>query len=262
MFVSNSDNLAATLDLKLLTEFAEKQHDFMIEFAERTEIDMKGSHLAQFKDSGRYLVRELNQTVPGEEDQFRDITKHKYFNTNNMWINLVALKKQMAAHGGMLPLPVVRNKKTVNPTDLTSAKVLQLESAIGSAFSFFDKASAMVIPRTRFAPVKTCNDMMAVRSDCYIVTPDHRLVLTENRNGMPPVIVLAEKYYNFFNLMEQLTPNGTPSLKNCDRLEINGPIAFDKNAVLIGNVVIEKDEKSENERPIVTGEVKGTYVAK
>lgn len=259
MFVSNSDNLAATLDLKLLTEFAGKNHDFMIEFAERTEIDMKGSHLAQFKDSGRYLVRELNQCVAGEESDFRDITKHKYFNTNNMWINLIALKKAMNEHKGMLPLPVVRNKKTVCPTDLSTAKVLQLESAIGSAFSFFDKASAMVIPRTRFAPVKSCNDMLAVRSDCYVVTSDHRLVLAETRKGKPPVIILADQYYNFFNLMEKLTPNGTPSLVECERLEIKVPIAFEPSARIIGNVVIDSHPVSPTLRPKVDGEVKGNF---
>ena len=46
MFVSNSDNLGATLDLKLLTYFAKSGKPFIMECCERTEADKKGGHLA------------------------------------------------------------------------------------------------------------------------------------------------------------------------------------------------------------------------
>merc|ERR1712187_190066 len=46
MFVSNSDNLGATMDLKLLTYFVETGAPFMMEVAARTEADKKGGHLA------------------------------------------------------------------------------------------------------------------------------------------------------------------------------------------------------------------------
>jgi UDP-N-acetylglucosamine pyrophosphorylase len=47
MFVSNSDNLGATLDLKILTHFATTDASFMMECCERTENDKKGG-LSQF----------------------------------------------------------------------------------------------------------------------------------------------------------------------------------------------------------------------
>lgn len=35
---------------------------------------------------------------------------------------------------------------------------------MGSAIECFDDADAVVVPRSRFAPVKTCNDLFALRS--------------------------------------------------------------------------------------------------
>ena len=46
MFVSNSDNLGATLDIDLLTYFASNNVPFLMECCARTEADKKGGHLA------------------------------------------------------------------------------------------------------------------------------------------------------------------------------------------------------------------------
>merc|ERR1712224_1039870 len=121
-------------------------------------------------------------------------SKHKFFNTNNLWVDLEALKKAFDTYGGALPLPVIKNGKTVDPRDKKSTKVLQLETAMGSAISCFDGAAAIVIPRSRFAPVKTTNDLLALRSDAYVLTPDQRIVLAEARNGTPPDIKLDGAY--------------------------------------------------------------------
>lgn len=40
---------------------------------------------------------------------------------------------------------------------------------MGSAIEVFDEAGAVVVPRSRFAPVKTTNDLFALRSDAYKV---------------------------------------------------------------------------------------------
>merc|ERR1719231_1691515 len=50
MFVSNSDNLGATMDLKLLTWFASCGAPFAMECAQRTDADKKGGHLAKSKE--------------------------------------------------------------------------------------------------------------------------------------------------------------------------------------------------------------------
>lgn len=40
---------------------------------------------------------------------------------------------------------------------------------MGSAIECFNDAGAVVVPRSRFAPVKTCSDLFALRSDAYKV---------------------------------------------------------------------------------------------
>ena len=95
--------------------------------------------------------------------------RHKFFNTNNLWVNLPALKKTLDANNGVLKLPLIKNKKTVNPRDSDTPAVFQLETAMGSAIECFDDAGAVVVRRDRFAPVKTCNDLFALRSDVYEV---------------------------------------------------------------------------------------------
>lgn len=238
LFVSNSDNLGATLDVNLLSYFASENLDFLMEVCERQESDKKGGHLARNAHTGSLLLRESSQCAKEDENAFQDIQKHRYFNTNNLWINLESLRKTLDKFRGVLPLPTIRNSKTVNPTDSSSEKVFQLETAMGTAISCFDRAGAVVVPRNRFAPVKTCGDLLALRSDCYEVTPDHRLVLIAERAGVPPVINLEDKHYKFVDQFEQLVTRAVPSLRKCIKLSIEGPIQFAPGVIIEGVVKI------------------------
>ena len=163
---------------------------------------------------------------------------NRYFNTNNLWVDLEALKKAMSKYGGKLPLPVIKNGKTVDPRDKKSTKVLQLETAMGAAIECFDGAQAILIPRTRFAPVKTTNDLMALMSDAYEVTADHRMVLRQERNGVPPDVKL-DGAYKFVDQLDQLISKGPPSLIKCTKLVVEGDkIAFGGKVVIEGKVKI------------------------
>ena len=142
----------------------------------------------------------------------------------------------------MLNLPVIRNSKTVNPTDSSTVKVFQLETAMGTAISSFDNATAIVVGRERFSPVKTCNELLALRSDAYIVTPDFRLILNASRNGNPPVISLEDKHYKFVSQFEKLVGTAVPSLVGCNRLKVVGEIEFGEGVVLQGDVVITNSD--------------------
>merc|ERR1719472_297638 len=111
MFVSNSDNLGATMDVKLLTWFAQSGKPFAMERAQRTDADKKGGHLAKDAKTDGLLLRESAQCPDEDEKEFQNVGKHKYFNTNNLWVNLEALKATMDKHDGVLPLPVMKNGK-------------------------------------------------------------------------------------------------------------------------------------------------------
>jgi UDP-N-acetylglucosamine pyrophosphorylase len=238
MFVSNSDNLGATLDMKLLTFFAECKAPFMMEVAARTEADKKGGHLARDNASGGLLLRESAQCPEADEKAFQDTNKYKYFNTNNLWVDLVALKEAFQANGGALPLPVMKNGKTVDPRDKNSTKVIQLETAMGAAIQSFRGATAIVVPRSRFAPVKTTGDLFMLRSDAFVVTPDSRVELHPDRAGVPPTIKL-DGMYKFVDAMEKMLPNGCPSLIGCKSLEVEGDIEFAAGVVIKGDVKIK-----------------------
>jgi len=250
MFVSNSDNLGATMDVNLLTYFAQSGAPFMMEVADRTEADKKGGHLATDLASGGLLLRESAQCPEEDEKAFQDISKYTYFNTNNLWVDLYALKDMFVKFNGLLPLPVMKNSKTVDPRDGDSTKVVQLETAMGAAIQCFEGATAIKIPRSRFAPVKTTNDLIALRSDAYVLTPDYRIELAPERQGVPPNIKL-DKMYKFVDMMDTLTPKGVPSLINCKSLDIEGPIEFAQGVVIAGSVKIVN--KSKDKKVVAAG---------
>merc|ERR1719254_162700 len=225
------------MDLKLLTHFVATKAPFMMEVATRTDADKKGGHLARDGKTGGLLLRESAQCPEEDEKAFQDVSKYTFFNTNNLWVDLVALNGIFDKHNGSIPLPVMKNAKTVDPRDKKSLPVLQLETAMGAAISCFEGATAVVIPRERFAPVKTTNDLLALRSDAYQITDDFRIVLAPECKGVPPTIKLDGRY-KFVDAMETLMPEGAPSLIGCQSLAVEGEVVFEKGVVLQGGLVI------------------------
>lgn len=237
-FVSNSDNLGATLDPAILAWFADSGMPFAMEVTRRTESDKKGGHLAVRLSDGRFLLRESAQCVKEDESYFQNIDLHRYFNTNNLWIDLQALKAALEENDGLIPLPPIMNKKTVDPRDPSSPAVIQLETAMGAAIECFAGAGAIEVSRTRFAPVKTTADLLAVRSDAYELTEDFCLRLHPSRNGQPPHLTLDSKRCKLVDGLEQDFPN-TPSLLECRSLSVKGPVVCGPGVTFKGDAVIE-----------------------
>ena len=246
-FISNSDNLGARLDEPLLGYFADNQFPFMMEVAEKTPADMKGGHLAQHKN-GRLVLREAAQCPKNEEATFQDIKRYQYFNTNNIWINLKALKT-LFDRQKIIHLPLILNSKTLDPRDKSSPPVYQIESAMGAAISLFEGAVAVNVPRTRFYPVKTSNDLLSVRSDCFVYNVDDSLRINPIRlkRNRPDVskIDLDPKYYGKIDDLEKRFRNGIPSLIDCDALTIEGDVFFEKGVKIKGSVRITNRQQSQ-----------------
>ena len=236
-FVSNSDNLGAILDPVILRHFAESGSPFLMEVTRRTAADRKGGHLAVRKGDGRLLLREVAQCPEEDLEAFQDITRHRYFNTNSLWIRLNLLKEQLEANAGALPLPMIRNSKTVDPRDKKSTPVVQLETAMGAAIECFQGAAAIEVPRSRFAPVKTTSDLLALRSDAYEVLGNGQVLLASSRKGVPPVITLSDEY----KLVDQIEALGIPSLIDCTSLTVKGPIHFEPGVIIKGDVGFENN---------------------
>jgi UTP--glucose-1-phosphate uridylyltransferase len=244
-FISNSDNLGATLDSSLLGFMVKKKLPFLMEVTDRTEADKKGGHLARSLN-GRLILRESAQCLDQDRDNFEDISKYRYFNTNNLWIDLQTLQNTLVEQKYILDLPFICNKKTVDPRNNESEPVFQLESAMGAAIGVLDGAQAIRVPRSRFAPVKTTNDLLLVQSDVYHLTDRHTLSSKVGLNKMP-MINLDRKYFGMIDDFEMRFPSQIPSLLACKKLDVIGDIIFGDNISIEGHVRL-KNERNEQLR--------------
>jgi UTP--glucose-1-phosphate uridylyltransferase len=202
------------------------------EYSRRTPADRKGGHLARRRSDGRFVLRESAQTAPEDADAFGDIDRHRFFNTNNLWLDLAALRKTLSAKGGVLGLPIIRNVKTVDPTDPSSPQVIQIETAMGSAIGVFDGASAIEVERSRFLPVKATNDLLVLRSDAYEINDRSELRLVPGRSGAP--LVELDDHYKLLSEFDARFPFGPPSLIEAERLTVRGDWTFGAGVRVVG----------------------------
>jgi UTP--glucose-1-phosphate uridylyltransferase len=250
-FVANVDNLGAVMDERILAWFARERIPFLMEVADRTPADRKGGHLARRPDGG-LVLREIAQTPDGDVDAFQDIERHRFFNTNTLWMNLGALRTVLDERDGVLGLPMIVNRKTVDSGDADSPAVLQLETAMGAAIDVFDGAQAIRVPRERFAPVKTTNDLLALRSDAYELHDDGRIVVAQGRSGAP-LVELDPDHFKLVRDFDARFSAGAPSLVACERLTVRGDVAFGADVVVRGEVEVE--HAGEGQRRIADGTV-------
>lgn len=250
-FIANCDNLAACLDESLLGYFVEIDAPIMMEVSDRTPSDMKGGHLAKTK-SGQFILRESAQCPDEEIKTFSDINFYCFFNTNNLWINLNAFKDYFKNNNKIL-LPMILNSKTLDPRDETSPSVFQIETAMGSAISLFDGSLVVKVPRSRFFPVKKCNELLAIRSDYYLWTDQNHIIMNPKRKTDNLKINLDSVYFGKIDQFESRFKAGIPSLVDCESLDIKGDVIFEKNVRIVGKVKIEN--KSNKQAVIEEGKV-------
>ena len=236
-FVSNADNLGAQVDVRFLRYFAESGAPFIMEVTLRTDADKKGGHLAVRRSDGQLLLREVAQCPVEDVPYFQDINRHRYFNTNNFWIRLDALRDFMREHDSVVPLPVICNAKHVDPRDASTPAVYQLETAMGAAIQCFPGARAVCVPRSRFFPVKTCSDLLLLRSDAVEIDSAGGMHLAPECGGVAPIVKLDAGEYKKVDSLREL---GVPSLKHVHRLVVHGKHKFAPGEALVGDVEVGK----------------------
>jgi UTP--glucose-1-phosphate uridylyltransferase len=248
--ISNADNLGAMVDPRIPAYLAAERIPFLMEVVEGTEADRKGGHIARRRSDGRLVLRETAQTPSEDQDSFRDYRRWRYYNTNNLWVDLRALSEELSRRDGVLELPLIINRKTVDPRDPSSPEVLQLESAMGAAIAIFPGARVLCVPRTRFAPVKTTDDLLVLRSDAYAVSDDFAV-----RPVVEPLpyVELDPRYYKLLDRFEAHFPAGPPSLREAERLVVHGDVTFGSGVAVRGAVEIESDAPARIEDGTVLG---------
>jgi len=229
IFVSNVDNLGASLDFEILEKVFNLNSPFVMEVANRTEDDKKGGHLAVDKNSKNYILRESAQVTSSDTEDFQDYHKYKFFNTNSIWIKIQDLIDLMKNTNGILNIPIIINKKNINPLDSNSEEIIQLESAMGSAISLFKNAKTILVPSERFIPVKNTSNLLYLRSDLVSLDKNYRLKPLKNIK-----IELNPMFYKNISDFENRI-KVVPSLINATFVKINSEVIFDKPIEISGS---------------------------
>ncbi|WP_160148984.1 UTP--glucose-1-phosphate uridylyltransferase [Arcanobacterium ihumii] len=232
--ISNVDNLGAFPSELLASWFEDSGRSLAPEVCKRSQNDLKGGHLATDKRNGTIILRDSSQTSPEDSPYFSDPTRHPFFNTNNLWFNIEALRDLLQRTGGVLDLPLIRNRKHVVPADPKTPEVFQIECASGAIVSHFGDASPILVERDRFIPVKTTNDLFAIRSDSYTFDEHFHLKLDRDE---APTILLDSRYFGMISDFEKRTKI-LPSTKNLESLEVFGDYTFDGTEMFQGAVTI------------------------
>jgi UTP--glucose-1-phosphate uridylyltransferase len=246
VFVSNSDNLGAVPDARVAGWFAASGAPFAIEAVRRTASDKKGGHFARRKVDGRIVLRETAQTLPEDLEALADLDRHRFTSTNNLWFDLAAMKRTMEDREGVLGLPLIRNVKTVDPSDPSTPKVIQIETAMGAAIEVFEGAQTIEVGRDRFVPVKTTNDLLVLRSDVYDLGSD--FVMDQQADQLP-YIELDGDFYKLVEEFDRRFPEGAPSLRDADAFRVDGDWTFGRDVRVVGEVSLERHDGAQRVDP-------------
>jgi UTP--glucose-1-phosphate uridylyltransferase len=236
VFVSNSDNLGAVADPRVAGWFAKSGAPFAIEAVRRTPSDRKGGHFATRKTDGRIVLRETAQTLDEDKAALADLDRHKFTSTNNLWFNLEAMRDELDRRDGILGLAMIKNTKTVDPGDPDSPEVIQIETAMGAAIEVFDGATTIEVGRDRFVPVKTTNDLLVLRSDCYELDDGSVLRM---RSDAVPFVDLDSANYKLIDDFDARFADGVPSLREAKQLVVHGDWYFGRDVTVVGEAVLD-----------------------
>ncbi|PWA14030.1 hypothetical protein CCH79_00015801 [Gambusia affinis] len=275
IFVSNIDNLGATVDLHILHHLVSqpngKRCEFVMEVTDKTRADVKGGTLIQYE--GKLRLLEIAQVPKAHVDEFKSVSKFKIFNTNNLWISLAAIKRlqeqnamdmeiivnpkvseaEMKRHHSALfgssrvscfrnmlnkndgEFPRYQQQRYVDTLD-GGLNVVQLETAVGAAIKCFDNAMGINVPRSRFLPVKTTSDLLLVMSNLYSLEAGSLTMSPKREFPTTPHVKLGS---SFTKVQEYLTRfESIPDMLELDHLTVSGDVTFGKNVSLKGTVII------------------------
>uniref|UniRef100_A0A0E0CDX7 UTP--glucose-1-phosphate uridylyltransferase n=1 Tax=Oryza meridionalis TaxID=40149 RepID=A0A0E0CDX7_9ORYZ len=223
VFIANSDNLGAIVDMNFLV----KKGELFGNVTPKTLADVKGGTLISYEDKVQLL--EIAQVPDAHVNEFKSIEKFKIFNTNNLWVNLKAIKRLVEADA--LKMEIIPNPKEVD-----GVKVLQLETAAGAAIRFFDHAIGINVPRSRFLPVKATSDLQLVQSDLYTLVDGFVTRNPARTNPSNPSIELGPEFKKVGCFLGRF--KSIPSIVELDTLKVSGDVWFGSSITLKGKVTI------------------------
>ena len=228
LFVSNVDNLGATVDVNILHYMIEKDVEFVMEVTDKTKADIKGGTLIDYK--GQIRLLEIAQVPDEHVEDFKSIKKFHIFNTNNLWIDLKAVKRVMEEDA--LDLGIIVNNKTTD----SGEKVIQLETAVGAGIKHFKNSIGVNVPRSRFLPVKSTSDLFLVTSDLYGLVHGQLTMNPKRMFNTVPLVKLGDEFKKVNNFLSRF--KAIPHILELDHLTVTGDVTFGAGVELRGTVII------------------------
>eukprot|EP01091_Cochliopodium_minus_P008276 TRINITY_DN1847_c0_g1_i3.p1 TRINITY_DN1847_c0_g1~~TRINITY_DN1847_c0_g1_i3.p1 ORF type:complete len:491 (-),score=149.96 TRINITY_DN1847_c0_g1_i3:39-1511(-) len=230
LFISNVDNLGATVDMNILNYMIEHDYEFLMEVTDKTEADVKGGTLIEYE--GKIKLLEIAQVPKEHLNDFTSVKKFKVFNTNNLWVKLSAIEK-FIENGNFSKMDVIKNPKKLK----NGSMCIQLETAAGAAIEHF-RSTGLIVPRSRFMPVKKTSDLFLVQSDLYSINPKNKCLILNPLRTLPtlPIIKLGEYFSSVQEFQNRF--KSIPKILELSHLTVSGDVSFGENITLKGSVVV------------------------
>ncbi|CAH0550134.1 unnamed protein product [Brassicogethes aeneus] len=232
-FISNIDNLGATVDINILNLLLNPkdnvQHEFVMEVTDKTKADVKGGTLIQYGNKLRLL--EIAQVPKEHVEDFKSVKKFQFFNTNNLWAKLDAIERVLREDKLRMEI-IINNKSLAN-----NVNVIQLETAVGAAMKTFENAIGINVPRSRFLPVKKTSDLLLVMSNLYTLKNGSLSMSPQRMFPTTPLVKLGD---NHFSKVKEFLGRfaAIPDLLELDHLTVSGDVTFGRGVSLKGTVII------------------------
>jgi len=230
IFLSNIDNLGATVDLTILNfmHTDPKRPEFVMEVTDKTRADVKGGTLVEYEN--RLMLLEIAQVPKEFVDEFKSVSKFRIFNTNNIWASLEAIKR-------VVEKKEIEAEVIVNPKHLDrGVDVIQLETAAGAAIKSFKGACGINVPRSRFLPVKKTSDLLLLMSNLYDIENGNLTLSSLRSFPTTPLVKLGSSFDKVNDFLKRF--QGIPDLLELDHLTVSGDVWFGRDVALKGTVII------------------------
>jgi len=228
-FISNIDNLGATVDLNILNSCFNSNNEFLMEVTDKTRADVKGGTLTQYE--GKLRLLEVAQVPKEHVEDFKSVKKFNVFNTNNLWVSMPAIQRIIQEK--TLEMEIIVNPKSLDG----GVNVYQLETAVGAAMKCFDNAIGINVPRARFLPVKKSSDLLLVMSNLYSLDQGALIMSPKRMFPSTPLVKLGDNHFK--KVSSFLARFGSiPDILELDHLTVSGDVTFGRGVSLRGTVII------------------------
>ncbi|CAM6048509.1 unnamed protein product [Sphagnum compactum] len=258
LFIADSENLGATVDLNILMHLHETQSEYCMEVSPQRIGGVEGC--ARLLPEGSIELLEFEE-VPEKPVDATKSSEIMVLNTKSLWVNLKAVKRlaEIEALEIFCSLEAADGKKEIS-YQLQTASGDPLYSVSDEMFDdlpiegnsdllliqFFDGAVAINVPCSRFLPVRATSELLILQSDVYD-SKDGCMCRNSLRESVGDPIIdfdgfQLKKIGGFRERMKNV-----PSLLALESLKVVGDVWFGKDIVLQGQVVIwaKKDERLE-----------------